>query len=130
MHICVASENLIRQSVCSCFCEFSSFFFTNFLEPIARSSMRRDVSRSTFLPVPAGISLPMITFSLRPSSLSTLPLTAASVRTVVVSWKDAADKNESVSTADLEMPKSNGPNFAGFFPSNNRSFVNCVHISE
>jgi hypothetical protein len=34
---------------------------------------------------------PTITFSLRPSSVSTLPWTAASVRTRVVSWNDAAE---------------------------------------
>ena len=35
----------------------------------------------------------MITFSFRPIRLSTLPLMAASVRTLVVSWKDAAQQN-------------------------------------
>ena len=38
----------------------------------------------------------MITFSFRPIRWSTLPLIAASVRTLVVSWKEAADKKESV----------------------------------
>ena len=38
----------------------------------------------------------MITFSFRPISGSILPLIAASVRTFVVSWKDAADRNELV----------------------------------
>ena len=36
----------------------------------------------------------MITFSFRPTSGSTLPLIAASVRTFVVSWKEAADRKE------------------------------------
>src|ERR1700733_6414591 len=40
-------------------------------------------SFATAAPVPAGMSRPTITFSLRPSSVSTLPLTAASVRTRV-----------------------------------------------
>ena len=38
----------------------------------------------------------MITFSFRPRSRSTLPLIAASVRTRVVSWKDAADSHDVV----------------------------------
>ena len=47
-------------------------------------------------PVPAGIRRPTMTFSLRPSSESALPLTAASVRTRVVSWNDAAEMKERV----------------------------------
>ena len=42
-------------------------------------------------PVPAGMRRPTMTFSLRPSSVSILPCTAASVRTRVVSWKEAAE---------------------------------------
>ena len=42
------------------------------------------------------MSLQIITFSLRPTRWSTLPLIAASVRTFVVSWKDAAERKESV----------------------------------
>ena len=34
----------------------------------------------------------MITFSFRPTRWSTLPLIAASVRTLVVSWKDADEE--------------------------------------
>ena len=45
-------------------------------------------------PVPAGISLPTITFSFNPFKLSLAPLTAASVKTLVVSWKEAADIND------------------------------------
>jgi thiol-disulfide isomerase/thioredoxin len=52
----------------------------------ARSAWRRRASA----PVPAGISLPMITFSLRPMRWSLAPLMAASVSTRVVSWKEAA----------------------------------------
>jgi hypothetical protein len=48
--------------------------------------------RYRLMPVPAGISLPMITFSSRPiSRLSERQLIAASVSTRVVSWNDAAD---------------------------------------
>lgn len=43
-----------------------------------------------------GINFPIITFSFKPRSGSTLPLIAASVKFLVVSWKDAADKKESL----------------------------------
>src|SRR5207244_9690180 len=46
------------------------------------------------MPVPAGISFPMMTFSFSPSSESLLPEIAASVSTRVVSWNDAADSHE------------------------------------
>ena len=45
-----------------------------------------------FIPVPAGINFPIITFSFSPIKSSTFPLIAASVRTLVVSCYDAADK--------------------------------------
>ncbi|MPN40523.1 hypothetical protein SDC9_188061 [bioreactor metagenome] len=81
--------------------------------------MRVVLSLSKSDPVPAGINLPMITFSFNPFSLSILPLIAASVRTFVVSWNDAADKNESVSTEAFEIPNNVGPNLAGRLPDNN-----------
>src|SRR5436190_1530025 len=46
----------------------------------------------------------MITFSFRPSRRSVLPSRAASVRTLVVSWNDAADRNESVASEAVVMP--------------------------
>ena len=46
----------------------------------------------------------MITFSFNPSSSSRFPLIAASVRTLVVSWKEAADKKESVSRDAFVIP--------------------------
>ena len=49
-----------------------------------------------------------MTFSLRPSSVSALPLTAASVSTRVVSWNDAAEMNERVCSDALVMPSSTG----------------------
>ena len=62
----------------------------------------------------------MITFSLRPSNSSLLPLIAASVNTRVVSWNDAADKNESVSRDALVIPSNTGLPVAGrFFYINN-----------
>ena len=69
------------------------------------------------LPVPAGISLPKITFSFNPDNSSTFPLIAASVKILVVSWNDAADKNESVSNAALVIPKRIGIPVAGFLPT-------------
>ena len=68
------------------------------------------------LPEPAGINLPMITFSINPASGSILPLIAASVKIRVVSWNEAADKNESVSSAALVIPSNNGLPIAGTFP--------------
>ena len=67
-------------------------------------------SRKPFImaPVPAGISRPTITFSLRPSSVSTLPLTEASVSTRVVSWNDAAEMKERVCSEALVMPSNTG----------------------
>ena len=63
-------------------------------------------------PVAAGMSLPMITFSLRPLSRSTLPSIAASVRTFVVSWNEAADRNDSVARDAFVMPRMIGSNVA------------------
>ena len=57
--------------------------------------------------MPAGINLPTITFSFKPSKLSILPLIAASVKTLVVSWKDAAEMKEFVCKEALVIPKQN-----------------------
>ena len=57
-------------------------------------------------PVPAGMSRPTMTFSLRPRRSSYLPMMAASVSTRVVSWKEAAEMNESVDRDALVMPRS------------------------
>ena len=55
----------------------------------------------------------MITFSLRPSRVSTLPFKAASISTRAVSWKDAADRKLSVVRDDLVTPRSRGWAVAG-----------------
>src|SRR5580692_9913100 len=60
--------------------------------------------RYTCIPVPAGMSLPMMTFSFRPRSESDLAWIAASVSTRVVSWKEAADSHDSVASDALVMP--------------------------
>lgn len=56
-------------------------------------------------PVPAGISFPIITFSFNPFNLSSLPSIEARIKTLEVSWKEAADKKESVVRATFEIPK-------------------------
>ena len=55
----------------------------------------------------------MITFSLRPLSRSILPSSAASVSTFVVSWKEAADRNESVFSEALVIPSTISSYWAG-----------------
>ena len=54
--------------------------------------------------MPAGMSFPMMTFSLRPMSGSDLPSMAAWVSTRVVSWNDAADSHDSVARDALVIP--------------------------
>lgn len=66
-------------------------------------------------PVPAGINLPIITFSFKPINSSTFPFTAASVNTLVVSWKDAADKKLSVASDAFVIPNSTRLYVAGFY---------------
>ena len=48
----------------------------------------------------------MITFSFNPIKSSSLPLIAASVNTLVVSWNDAADKKLSVASEALVIPSN------------------------
>ena len=82
----------------------------------ASSSKANSLSRSLAirlkrfitLPVPAGTRRPTITFSFNPSKLSTLPETAASVRTRVVSWKDAADIKDLVCRDAFVIPCRTG----------------------
>ena len=69
-----------------------------------------------FIPVPAGINLPNITFSLSPIRWSSLPFIAASVKTLVVSWNDAADRNESVARDALVIPSKTLLATAGLNP--------------
>ena len=59
----------------------------------------------------------MMTFSLKPFSRSTLPSVEASVRTRVVSWKDAAEMKLSVSSEALVMPRRIGSASAGLPPA-------------
>jgi len=66
------------------------------------------IPRYCFRPVAAGISFPMMTFSFSPSSRSTLPSIDASVRTFVVSWKDAAERKDSVASDAFVIPRISG----------------------
>ena len=75
------------------------------------------MSRYRSMPEPAGISLPMMMFSLRPKSWSDLPSMAASVSTRVVSWNEAADSHDSVASDALVIPISSGRPSAGRLPS-------------
>ena len=54
----------------------------------------------------------MMTFSLRPASESFLPSSAASVSTFVVSWKEAAERKESVFSDAFVMPRMTSSNCA------------------
>ena len=65
----------------------------------------------------------MITFSFRPSSRSILPSIEASVSTFVVSWKDAAERNDSVASDAFVIPRISGSNVAcSFFSFFTRAF--------
>jgi hypothetical protein len=64
-------------------------------------------------PVPAGIRRPTMTFSFRPTSLSRLPCTEASVSTRVVSWKEAAEMKDRVCSDALVIPRRIGSPCAG-----------------
>ena len=81
------------------------------------TSLSSLILRYLFIPVPAGISLPMITFSFIPINGSILPLIAASVRTFVVSWKDAADRNEFVARDAFVIPSNTWEPTACSLPS-------------
>ena len=54
-----------------------------------------------------------MTFSFKPCNGSTLPLIAASVRILVVSWNDAALSQESLSKAAFVIPRIKGAATAG-----------------
>ena len=60
--------------------------------------------------------------------MSALPETAASVRTRVVSWNDAAEMNERVCSDALVIPSSTGLAVAGFLPSAIKLVVEFVKV--
>ena len=57
-----------------------------------------------------------MTFSLSPRSQSDLPSIAASVRTLVVSWNEAADMKLSVLSDAFVIPSNTGVNSEGAPP--------------
>lgn len=97
------------------------------------SSSTKTSSTSSFtflyliIPVPAGINLPIITFSFRPTKGSIFPFIAASVRTLVVSWNDAADKKLSVAKAALVIPSNACSPLASSPPNSSYS---CIFFFE
>src|SRR5881394_89218 len=68
------------------------------------------------MPVPAGIRCPMMMFSFNPSRSSLAPRIAASVNTLVVSWKEAAEINDCVVRLAFVMPRSSGSRVEGLPP--------------
>ena len=68
----------------------------------------------------------MITFSFSPSRRSTLPSIAASVSTFVVSWKEAAERNDSVASEAFVIPRISGSNVAGSPSLRTAAFVLAV----
>ena len=70
----------------------------------------------------------MMTFSFRPARTSVLPSIAASVRTLVVSWNDAADRNESVASEALVIPSSRGWPTGGLLAFCNEFVGNALEL--
>ena len=65
--------------------------YVNQLDKDYKFSSSTVISCRSGKPVPAGINLPIATFSFKPNKWSVLDAVAASVSTRVVSWKEAAD---------------------------------------
>ena len=70
----------------------------------------------------------MMTFSLRPTRLSLAPLIAASVSTRVVSWKEAAARNEEVFSDALVTPSSTGLGRGGLAALGDDAVVDLLEI--
>jgi hypothetical protein len=66
---------------------------------------------------------PIVTFSFSPRRWSIFPEIDASVRTRVVSWKLAAEMNESVESDAFVIPSSSGCAVAGRPPALNHALV-------
>jgi hypothetical protein len=65
----------------------------------------------------------MITFDFKSDRVSTAHLNEAQTITLIVSWNDAADSQESVSFAILVNPNANLFHSAGSFPSASNSLL-------
>ena len=87
-------------------CRASTSSFFVFRASNASGRIRTSDSWYERNPVPAGTRWPRITFSLSPTRLSVLPANAASVSTLVVSWKLAAEMKLELCTAALVIPNS------------------------
>ena len=77
------------------------------------SGNSRGSSSSGRKPVPAGISLPIMTFSFRPMRRSSLPAIAAPANTLMVCWKELADRKLSVLSDAFVIPNRTGSACAG-----------------
>jgi hypothetical protein len=67
-------------------------------------------------PVPAGINLPIITFSFRPTSLSSFPLIAAFISIFVVFWNDAAERKLFLYRDTSEIPNTRDSAVGASYP--------------
>ena len=108
----------------------SSTSSTNVSTSSSKSSSSSTTSSSTneisWIVWTHGINLPTITFSFKPWSVSVFPLIEASVNTLVVSWNEAADKNDGVSRDALVIPKIIGLATAGLPCLNKISLLAAV----
>ena len=73
-------------------------------DPVETTISTTSGASSTVIPS-TGIRRPIITFSLSPINLSSAPSRDASVKTFVVSWKDAALSHESENNDDFVTPR-------------------------
>ena len=71
------------------------------------------IVEGSIIPVPTGTKRPITTFSFKSSNLSTAPAIDADVRTLVVSWNEAAEIILSAPTAALVIPTKTGSAIAG-----------------
>ena len=98
---------------------------------LSSSCFLASLSQPIFVrPVPAGTNLPTITFSFKPSNLSTLPLIEASVSTLVVSWKDAAEINDLVSPFIIFIARDHHFNNELFSKINENDIINIRVLGQ
>src|SRR5690606_14794383 len=71
------------------------------------------IPSNSLIPVPAGIRLPVITFSFRPVRSSDLPLIDACDSTLVVYWNEAAEIQLLVRNDAFVIPNHGGADVAG-----------------
>ena len=76
------------------------------------------------------MSLPSKIFSFGPRNGSSLPLIAASVKTLVVSWKDAADKKDSLAKDAFVIPRIVLLTIAGTLPCSRISLLISLYLAS